>query len=40
MDIYGQRVAVTDIKQQLEVMEHTPLVIVTLFEGAKALLKD
>jgi len=40
VDIYGQRVAVTDIKQQLEVMEHTPLVIVTLFEGAKALLKD
>lgn len=38
VDIYGQKVPVTDIKKQLEVIEHTPIIIIVLFEGAKALL--
>ena len=39
VDTYGQQVPVTDIKKQLEIIEHTPLVIITLFEGKKALLQ-
>jgi hypothetical protein len=31
---------VTNIKQQLEVMEHTPMVVIAVFEGAKALFEN
>lgn len=37
IDIYGQKVLVTNIKQQLEIMEHTPMVVIAVFEGAEAL---
>ncbi len=40
VDIYGQKILVTDIKKQLEVIKHTPLVIITVFEGAKVLFKN
>lgn len=40
VDIYGQKVLVTNIKQQLEVIEHTPIVVIAVFEGAKALFEN
>lgn len=40
VDIYGQKIPVTNIKQQFETIERTPVIIVTLFEGAKVLKKQ
>lgn len=40
VDIYGQEVSVTNIKQQLEIMETTPPLIVAIFEGIKTLLSE
>ncbi len=40
VDIYGQRVPVTDIKKQFAIMEKTPLIIIAVFEGTKSLLQE
>jgi hypothetical protein len=40
VDIYGQEVEVTNIKQQLEIMETTPPLIVAIFEGIKTLFSE
>jgi hypothetical protein len=37
VDIYGQSVSVTDVKKQLQVIQTTLPIIITLFEGAEAL---
>lgn len=40
VDIYGQRIPATDLKQQLAAVEHTPIAVIAIFEGAKALLSN
>ena len=37
VDIYGQKIPVTNIKQQFETIERTPMVVIAVFEGTKAL---
>ncbi len=38
VDIYGQRVSVTQIKKRIEIIQTTPPLIVAIYEGAEALL--
>ncbi len=37
VDIYGQSVSVTDLKQQIEILHDTPPILIALFVGAEAL---
>ena len=40
VDIYGQRVSVTDTKKQIAVLETTPPIIVALFKGFEVLMSE
>ena len=40
VDIYGQIVAVTNLKEQIHIIETTSPVVIALFEGAKALFEE